>query len=112
VNYGSASEGITERKIVYRRMGGADLTTVNGNIVLVRSVWLVFAVEQGVYLWDLEDTSDAIHAALHQAPISSNLDGRLVLSCLRESEFDIPVLEGGVEFQRLGGVYVVLSATA
>ncbi len=103
--------------IIFRRQGGVDVTNLQGTY-MVRSVWLAFVAarsdekpesQQGVNA--VETHADALHDALTDQPLTT-VAGRVIADCLRESEFDSPVVESGVEYQRIGGVYRVLSSRA
>lgn len=114
---GFAPETATFPCLVFRRQGGTDVMNLQGTY-MVRSIWLVFVAargdeqaesQQGVNA--VEAHADALHDALVNQPITTQ-NGRVIADCLRESEFDSPVVESGVEYQRIGGVYRILSAVA
>lgn len=116
-----APEAATYPCVIFRRLSGVDAgPTISPNgSMLVRSVWLVFAASAAAEVNPetqqpvsaLEVHADAIHDAL-VGNWTTLQNGRYIEACRRESEYDEPVVEGGIEYQQIGGVFRVWSSLA
>lgn len=83
--------------------GGADLMTVNGTRVMVRTIYLVRVIGKEVGPEDLEAAADLIDTLLHQYQNPTASSG--VLSCVRNQPFEMIEVENLVEYTHLGGLY-------
>lgn len=85
---------------------------------MVRSIWLVFVAGRSTFQAEsqggvnaLETYADTMHASIYDAsPTTQN--GRVIEGVRRESEWDSSVIENGVEYIQLGGVYRLLTTLA
>ncbi len=114
---GAAPEDAPFPCIVFRRLGGADITAIRSTVA-VRSVWLVFVVgktsseaESQRDVNALEPHADAMHDAIQYPGITAQ-NGRLIHECSRESEHEASLVENGTEYLQIGGVYRIWSTAA
>jgi hypothetical protein len=104
------------RHIVYFRQGGTDIVNLHGTY-LVRSAWAVYVSQpveddEMVYIEDLADDADRMHAAIYKPYEVEAVDGRYIEECRRDFEHSEPIHDedGNLVELQLGGIYLVFTS--
>ena len=93
---------------IFRLQGGSDANVAGGGRMAVEAVYAVYAV--GDNAQTLEQASARIDALLSQQ--AANVTGGRILSCVRESPLELPILDNGIARETSGGTYRITAQTS
>lgn len=93
---------------ILRFQGGSDANVSGGGRMALEAVYAVYAVGENAQT--LEQASARIDALLSQQ--AANVTGGRILSCVRESPLELPILDNGIARDTAGGTYRITAQTS
>lgn len=105
-----APQGATYPFVIIATMApGNDLQVVGAARIWTEGVWLVKGVAQAAtFGGNLQSLAARMDALLHKA--QGTVSNGTVYACVRQQPFEqVEVVEGGVQYRHLGGVYRVMA---
>lgn len=92
---------------ILRFQGGSDANVAGGGRMALEAVYAVYAVGENAQT--LEQASTRIDVLLSQK--AANVTGGRILSCVRESPLELPILDNGIARETSGGAYRITAQT-